>query len=236
MLEEKLKAGILTYHSMFGKVQQGRLVSDISDYVHEYELDILLGPEWLFMPETRLYSKEEKQDIVKGLAEKTKTRDTLIIPGSIMWEDDKFFYNTAPIISKGKLIGEQHKWTDGGSKMKACTRSCSKPKYKDFDNPRDVFKWRDYRIGVEICADMGELYHHLEKSELPFLDFYFLVSDGVLISKYEQEIPLKLNGYGLNSDGEGLTIVLRRGKGRFDMQFPKKELKDLKIYELTWEK
>ncbi len=236
MLEEKLKAGILTYPTIWGKTQQGRLVSDIADYVHEYELDILLGPEWLFMPETRLYSKKEKEDIIQGLAEKTKTRDTLIIPGSIMWEDDKFFYNTAPIISKGKLIGEQHKWTDGGSKMKACFRNCSKPKYKDFDNPRDIFKWRKYRIGVEICADMGGLQNHLETLGLPFLDLYFLVSDGVLITGYKQDIPLRLNGYGLNSDGEGLAIVLKKEKGRFDMPDHKKELKDLKIYELTWER
>jgi len=236
MLEKKLKAGIMTGYKTFEKTPQGKLVSDISDYIHEYDLDILLGPEWLFMPEKRLYTKEEKKEILEEIAEKTKTRDTLIIPGTILWEDDKFFYNTAPIISEGKLKGEQHKWSDGGSRMKAFFRNCSKPKYKCFDKPRDVFKWRDYRLGIEICADMGCLIKYLEESELPFLDLYFVVSDGVLITKYENEIPIRLNGYALNSNWEGLSIVLKRGKGRFDMIFPKPNLDEIKVYELTWEK
>ncbi len=61
MLEEKLKAGILTRFTMFGNTPQCQLVSKISSYINEHVLDILLGPESLFMPEKRLYSKEEKE-------------------------------------------------------------------------------------------------------------------------------------------------------------------------------
>lgn len=236
MLEEKLQAGILTYSSICGKVPQGRLVSDIADYVNDNELDILLGPEWLFMPETRLYSKKEKEGIIEELAEKTKTRDTLIIPGSIMWEDDTFFYNTAPIISQGKLIGEQHKYTDGGSKTKATFRNCSKPKYRDLEKKLDAFKWRNYRVGVEICSDMGKLLNSLEESCKPFLDLYFLVSDGCMITSYPKDMPVKDFGYGLNSDGDDLAIVLRREGRNFKTIDSEQEFKDIRIYELTWEK
>lgn len=236
MLEEKLKAGILTCFTVGGNVPQGRLVSDIVDYVHDYELDILLGPEWLFLPETRLYQKEEKEGIIKELAEKTKTRDTLIIPGSILWEDDTFFYNTAPIISQGNLIGEQHKWTDGGSKTKASFRNCSKPKYKDLEKKPDAFKWRNYRAGVEICSDMGRLLNSLEESCQPFLDLYFLVSDGCMITSYPKDMPVKDFGYGLNSDGDALAIILRREGRNFKPISSEQEFKGIRIYNLTWEK
>jgi len=230
MLEEKLTAGVMTYCSFIG-VEQDNLVDDIISYVHEYKLDILLGPEWFFMPKKRLYSKEEKDDIIDELADETKDRNTLVIPGSIMWEDEGFFYNTAYIISGGKIIGEQHKWEDGGSRNKAYDRGCKKPKYSDFGGP-SIFCWNGYSLGVEICADMGKLFNWLRCSNKPLLDLYFLASDGVLISQHKSDIPIKDQGYGLNSDGDGEAIVLKREGKNFEPVNTIKRLDDISIYEL----
>ena len=174
-------------------------------------MDIFLGPEWLFLPEERIYSKKEKEEIIDDIAEKTRDRDTLIIPGTIMWEDEEFFYNTSPLISKGRLIGETYKLGNGGSKDAAITdRGCKKKWHMDKflgNSPyqevnfrkehKGLFEWKGYRLGMEICCDKGYILDIRE----PHVDLYFLVSCGRGLEDGIGYLPIELGGYGLCSDG-----------------------------------
>lgn len=200
MLEEKLKAGIIVRDTNHG-FPQDSLVSEITHLIKDHNLDILLGPEWLFVPKERLYTKEEKENLIGSLIESSKGTDILIIPGSIMWHDEKFCYNAAPVISNGKLLGEYHKRQNGGTTDRAEERSCKKPRFegKEFG----IYPWNGLSIGIEICADKGELKRHLmkEKTE-PLLDLYFLVSCGCSLSKYDLP-PVKESGYALCAEGSG---------------------------------
>lgn len=202
MLEEKLKAGIIVRETNHG-FPQDNLVSDITHLIKDHSLDILLGPEWLFVPENRLYKKEEKENLLGNLVESSKGTGTLIIPGSIMWYDEQFCYNVAPVISNGKLLGEYHKRLDGGTIDMARDRKCKKPWFegKEFG----IYQWNGLSIGIEICADKGELQAHLTKEKLDeSLDLYFLVSCGSNLSEYYLP-PVKESRYALCAEGNAPT-------------------------------
>lgn len=206
MLEKKLKAGVLLENTEFGVPQEG-IVSDVINYVNKYNLDIFLGPEWLFVPKQRLYSESEKENMVNELLSGTKERSTLIIPGTIMWEDEKYYYNSAPVISGGELLGEYYKILSGGTHGRAHARHCEKTWYGG--KGPGLYTWRDYAIGVEICADHGLLKEKLDKNEDPLLDLYFLSSCGALLCS--SWTPVKPLGYGLCSDGwKHASEVLQR--------------------------
>lgn len=234
MLEEKLIAGILLKDTNDG-VKQDNLVKKIAHYVKDYNLDIFLGPEWLFVPKERLYSSLEKDELVKNLTGTTRDSDALVIPGSIIWYDNKHCYNATPIISKGELLGTYHKRADGGTTQIAEDRYCKKKlsKGKEFG----VYNWRGYSLGVEICADQGDLYDWIKKKKLPLLDFYFLLSCGALLDR--TDIPVKEGGYGLYSDGfDKESQVVKRSISAYQFSFEeiKRKCKKegcLDIYELV---
>ncbi|MBM3199306.1 hypothetical protein FJZ53_00090 [Candidatus Woesearchaeota archaeon] len=255
MLEEKIKAGLILEPTGGKELQKENLAEEIVRHVRNHDLDILLGPEWLFLPQGRMYNEQEKNQIISYISENIKSTDALIIPGTIMWENNTHVHNTAPIIQKG-TIREVHKFSDGGTKYTAKLRGCNKPKYKNFDDPK-TFKWRDYKIGIEICSDMGLLIRPLQNKYLKdtgqkywipqmmeeecFLDFYFLVSSGIAISGDRDAIPLRKGGYGLNSNGNIIpeSMVLRREQKGFtfpqctySQKWPDTQLA-IEIYELT---
>lgn len=200
MLEKKLKAGIIVRDTNHGFPQEN-LVPEMTHLIRDPNLDILLGPEWLFVPKDRLYTKEEKENLIETLVESSKGTNTLIIPGSIMWHDENFCYNAAPVISNGNLLGEYHKRLDGGTADMARDRKCKKPRFegKEFG----IYLWNGLSIGIEICADKGELQVHLTKKKLDdSLDLYFLASCGCNLSKYYLP-PVKESGYALCAEGNG---------------------------------
>lgn len=208
MLKEKLKAGIIARNTGSDNLSQEGLLEEIIESIREHELDIFLGPEWLFLPKDRLYTKEEKYAISSKLADISKERNTLIIPGSIMWFDEKHFYNTSPIIAEGRVLGEYHKHSDCGSSLRADKRGYGHLGYR-YGNKFERCLWRGYNLGVEICADRGELASFLKtRPDEPLLDLYFLVSCGPYLPN---DVPVKNLRYGLCSNGGNLkTEVLRR--------------------------
>lgn len=241
MLEKKLKAGILVEGAK-KHTDKDVLIQNIVEYIDKHQLNIFLGPEWLFLPKNRFYSEAEKDDVIMGLAQKTSNMDTLIIPGSIMWEDKESYYNAVPIIYRGTLIGESHKDCDGGTEDRAKERFCKKKRYRPrdyknademFDRTRDgVFKWGEYGIGVEICCDQGHIKTGLKISNL---DFYFLVSCGQGI--IEKFLPIRKEGYALCSEGHGkyTQVFWKNKKGRLEQLEPKNKTKNTppKSFSLT---
>lgn len=194
--KEKLKVGIFIAYTP--REEQEGLASKITDCINKNSLDVFLGPEWLFVPHNRLYSRQEKEEIITKISEATKEKDTLIIPGSIMWYDKVSFYNTAPVISGGKLLGEYNKRLDGGTTELAAQRNWIFGS-AELGNKDGIYQWRKYRVGVEICADHGLLKKSLVEQKQPMLDLYLLSSCGILI--YASTLPIRDGGYGLCSDG-----------------------------------
>lgn len=208
MTEEKLKAGIIARNTGSDNLSQEGLLEEIIESIHKYNLDIFLGPEWLFLPKDRIYTKEEKETIISRLADTSKGRNTLIIPGSIMWFDENIFYNSSPIIAEGRVLGEYYKHLDCGSSFRAYRRGYTDKEYFR-GNGFERHKWGGLNISLEICADRGELARFLKtRPDEPLLDLYFLVSCGPYLPK---DIPVKNLGYGLCSNGDNLkTEVLKR--------------------------
>ncbi|MDP2906994.1 MAG: hypothetical protein Q8O03_03570, partial [Nanoarchaeota archaeon] len=129
MVKKTLKAGIIARNTGSDNLSQEGLLEEIINSIHEDKLDIFLGPEWLFLPKDRLYTKEEKENITSKLADTSKERNTLIIPGSIMWFDENKFYNTSLIIAEGRVLGEYNKHLDCGSSLRAHKRGYGNKEY-----------------------------------------------------------------------------------------------------------
>ncbi|MCG2718180.1 MAG: hypothetical protein L6408_05020 [Nanoarchaeota archaeon] len=198
MLEEKLRVGINVRYTSSGVDQEG-LIDEIVGQIEKHDLDIYLGPEFLFMFErniTHIYDEKEKGLIFGEIAERTKHRDSLIIPGSMVWHDEKYLYNTAPIISEGK-IQEYHKKADGGTALHAEFRNCKLGVFMKGD--LGFFDWKDFKFGLSICADRMDISNFIINNDVPLLDFYMLTSCGcTLLTNY---VPVRLGGFGLCSDG-----------------------------------
>ena len=106
-----------------------------------------------------------------------------------------------PIISNGQLLGEYYKELDGGSSRRAfnlgkCNKSFCRKREENFS----VYKWKNRRIGTEICIDHGNLKNKIDKGQEEPVDLYFLASCGVSLSRLR--IPLKDKGFALCSNGE----------------------------------
>jgi len=199
MLEKKLKVGMMCKRTGLG-VRQDDLVDKMAKQIDKYELDIFLAAEWIFMHKDKIYTKQEKEDTIGDLCFKTRDTHTLIIPGSIMWFDDDFSYNAAPIISNGKILGEDYKKTDAGSTFHTEERGCKKPYYDARSKEKKkLFEWETYRFGVDICADIGNVKDLINKNE-DLLDFYFLISCGLTLSRFDVR-PIKYKRYALCCNG-----------------------------------
>lgn len=192
----ELKAGVLLEKTSQGTSQDG-LVRSICDIVNSNDLDIFIGPEWLFLPKDRFYTKKEKDLIIEELIEGIDNPDALIIPGTIMWEDEQYFYNAAPAISGKRILMQQHKYYSGGSDGKAYFHNCSKLRFKREEIKTK--KWSGLSFGIDICMDRGLLYHSLKNPGKNLLDLYFLVSCAAP-PKWEP-LPLKQGRYFLHAEG-----------------------------------
>lgn len=200
--KEVLNAGVLLKRTAKGIEDHNGLLEEMKICIEKHNLDILLGPEWLFLYKDRLYPKEGKNGLLAKIAEISKGRDTLIIPGTVMWFAGMGFYNTAPVISNGQILGEYNKKEDGGSSNIAKRRQCKRKEFRP-GKEDGLYKWKDYNIGIEICADAGILWHHLSFQKRPLLDFYFLPSCGHYCCK--NTLPIKTGGYALTADGNKET-------------------------------
>lgn len=131
-------------------------------------LDALIAPEWALMDcqkSAHPYTREEKDSIIEDLLAHSEGSEMLIFPGTMVYYNRNAICNLLPIIRNGKIVYMYHKKRNGGD-------SVFKPdKQVDFrpgEEP-NVFKLDGYRIGIEICADSGNL----------FYDTYYAGEDGV---------------------------------------------------------
>lgn len=229
-MSDELITGILADETWKGSKQEG-LKEKIASMIEEYELDIFLGPEYLFMPEQRIYTRSEKEEICQYFADKSKETGCLIIPGTIMWQYEDHFYNTTPIIYNGNVV-EKHKSIDAGDSDLAKERGCQKALFTD--NTQNIVEWNGLKIGLEICREAGKL------PESAKLDIYVLVAAGLSLDgylydyrNYGFELPVKEGKYALNSNGSQLSeSQVYQKKGRENKVISSTKEGNISIYRL----
>ncbi len=156
--------------------------------------EILLAPEYNFLPITGPVTENEKADMLNRLVSASNGKDTLLFPGTIVWKDDKGkMHNTAPVIYDGELLLEYDKMRDGGEAWIASRHQLT-PNYGD---KQGTFTWKGSSCGLEICADHA--YSVLKDGNINDLDFHFIVSCGMDI--HRDKIAAKKGGYVMICDG-----------------------------------
>lgn len=198
-------AGLIEMNTEQGVAQDG-LVAKIAKAIKLNNLDICVGPEWMLLPprNSALPTAAEKDNVIDELIERTKTLDCLIIPGTIMWRGDSLFYNAAPVIYGGKLIGMQYKKRDGGDTYNAEKRGCKKPMYQQ--GGVNILSWKDRRLGIDICADFNNVGLKLTAQKEQLLDLYFLVSCGMALGQ-NSYVPLKPKGIAMCCDADNSSVM-----------------------------
>ncbi len=169
--------------------------------------DIIACPEWglFFCKEGRpqLTCTEEKEDLVARLCDLSSNKRQLILPGTMMWQQEGTkISNTLPIVGNGKYYGDHHKHTDGGSEQAIKNTGLKKWKLKRAKEYCATFKWEGLDVATEICADVGYLKY------LPFkLDLQFLLACGLRHSI--SDLHLKRKGFGLGINGLGIANKIK---------------------------
>lgn len=216
-----LKVGLIRTDTEDRKIDRKSLVNS---YLEKEDLDVLVGPEYSFFLE-KPATKDEFEKALKELAEKSRGKKTLLLPGTFLWQDERNnMYNTLPVVQDGKLVfsyDKKHDGGDGGIAKKFNMRYAT-------GNGKGVFEWQGMRIGVEICADHGDLREGGEKQ----LDLQILVSAGM--SLFDYSIVLKDYGYALRCDGSSPSVEVRQKKADKIEKLEPSKVQDhtLFIYEL----
>lgn len=143
--------------------------------------DVVIAPEWFFVPKGRFYSEREYRTLVKKLRETSKGFSGLIVPGTIAWKDGEGNYrNTALALSNGRILKEYDKRHDGDDHSFASRRGI---RWKA-GGTDSLFTWRGLRVGLEVCRDhrvAGLLWDLTERGQ-PMVDLQLVVSAGVPVS------------------------------------------------------
>ena len=159
--------------------------------------DIYAGPEYLFAPQ-KPYTEQQKNQILQRF--KDISEGKLIMPGTIAWTpDNQHWMNTLYAIADGEIIHQYSKETD----------STDSHFYKDFKygtvkeqkNTKNVFDWRDLKIGTEICRDHGHgrLKKYMEKNAINSVDMQVILANNGTLSK--KQFGIRDSGLVMLVDG-----------------------------------
>lgn len=140
--------------------------------------DILMAPEWLFVPKGRFHSESEMQEIVRELVAMSKGNKTLMVPGTIAWVDNSgAYHNTALAIEDGKILKRYDKRNDGDDEDFAKNHGATYAR----GETDSLFQWKGRTVALEICRDHGDARARwdLEEKGQPTVDLQLVVSNGV---------------------------------------------------------
>jgi hypothetical protein len=173
--------------------------------------DVTLAPEWMFVPTRGVSMSRAAYDtLVAKLCALTEGDDRLLVPGTLPWHDDNGgYHNTAVAISNGKVIATLDKMGDGDDVEIA--QSAGKT-YAPGEGGCAVFRWRNMRVGLEICRDHGDarLRRHLLGNADERVDVQLVVSSGV----WFQHAAVGNGGCVLVAQGDGPHETVRHDGGR----------------------
>lgn len=189
----ELQVGMMAERTYWDHPGEGRLESLLKVLETQPDLDILLAPEWYLLPaEGGMYSLDDFQKIKASLEERTRSKELLLIPGSLAWLEKGEYRNTALVISHGKTILTYSKRANGGDRVFA---KCQGVSFLPGDE-KGLFRWRDFSCGIEICRDHG----YLKREDwVRNLDLQFLISNGG--SPADFLVALRPGGFIFYCDG-----------------------------------
>lgn len=177
-----------------------RRFKDAIEQSLQYGLDILVGPEYAFAPNVPL-SSNEKNTLYDYFESMTSKYETLVLPGSCVWESQGNYTNSMPVFVQGQCIYDYDKWFNEGENSIA----------KHFGlkinqgNTPGVLSYKGLIVGLEICADHGK--GILEENNISDLDLHIISSCGMDIKS--SKVVSRIGGYVLHTDGSshGQTAV-----------------------------
>lgn len=187
--------------------------------------DVLVGPEFLFYDCTKPYTEHQKEEAIRKMIGGIANRDMLVIPGTFIWHRDGKLFNSAPIITGGRLAGEYFKkkpWTD---EKVAARHGCDfMPGHED----GNIFRWEGMNIGLEICMDHEKGILSARKTPV---DIHVITACGETIEK--EKVAARDRGYVVLSDGwEMKTRVALNRRGMLHDIEPCGRSDNAKIYEV----
>jgi len=158
--------------------------------IYDDSIDILLAPEWFLNASGRAFSKSEFEDLEFRITDLSSIYpDKLLIPGSVVWHQNNYLFNTAFISSFGKTQ-KYFKKTSGGDSI---WENSSEIKFFPHYN-QGKFAWKNYNVGLEICAD------HEIKTLKEDLNFAFDLQ--IVIS-----CSMSLRDYAITVVDKGLVMI-----------------------------
>lgn len=188
---QPLKVGIVAARTSCNGTDTNRIKDVILAAARTGSYDIILAPEYSFLPESGPLTKKELDRHLYDFKDASRT-GSLIIPGTFVWNMDGTMLNSCFAYHKGKETLCYHKRKDGGD-----TKIASKYNLKaQFGKLPGYTDWEGFRIGVEICEDSGTLY----KSDIDDRDIVFLISCGIS-SMGDSIKSTRKGGYVIVADG-----------------------------------
>lgn len=167
-------------------------------------LDLLVGPEWLFVPRHFVHTAAEFQAIQKTIERASVGSKTLIAPGTIVWKEQRIYRNSLLAIANGETLHIHDKGSAGGD---ASLARAGKATWRPGNAP-EIFHWehqgRVYRVGLEICADhMSRSLFNATREYDPVrpVDLHILASSGA--GALRRDIALAIDPGGLFVSNNG---------------------------------
>lgn len=185
-----MKAVLIKQKSLPG-IPRRSPIERIEETINQYNPDLIVAPEYFMNNERRIYTREEKEGLVKRIADVSGGR--LIVPGTILWQEDGLMRNTAVAVSEGKVLAEHDKSTNGGDTLIAQIYGLSVLYGKC---NACMFQWRDLDVGLEICVEHGL---ELLKEKGKKVDLQIVPAHGGVLRK--ESICLKNKRYAIACDG-----------------------------------
>ncbi len=164
----------------------------IIDVAKKGKYDILVDFYNSLYTDINILSAEEKDSIVKKIAQETRDIDSLIILGTTLFKKDGNLFSSNPIIYKGNSL-EYFRKKIGTDWFRVASKNGLNPVKGKQGN---VLNWKGWRIGFENCKDIGELKRYLLQSGQAPVDLQ-------LISAYNY----------LNMGGPSVEDIAARDKG-----------------------
>lgn len=181
----------------------------ISEAIDLYTPDLIVAPEYFLNNEKRIYTRQEKEGLVQRIAD--ISGDRLIVPGTILWQEDGLMRNTAVAVSEGKVLAEHDKSIDGKDGIIAESYKLS-PFYGKWETC--MFKWNGLKVSLEICAEHMEGLQRKEgkKPNIQIVPAYGADMDS-------STMHVKNKGYAILCDGQRprMSEVRRRNSLFYSM-------------------
>lgn len=221
-----MKAALIRQKSHPSIIRRNPL-EKIAETIEMHNPDLIVAPEYFMNNEKRIYTRQEKDELVQKVADIAE--DRLVVPGTVLWQEDGLMRNTAVAVSNGKVLAEHDKSIDGKDGVLAESYGLS-PFYGKLE--ACMFKWKGLKVSLEICAEHMEALQKKKgrKPNLQIVPAYGAYMDN-------STMLVKNKGYAILCDGQRprMCEVRRRNSlfySMYDHVIDEGDYDDVYIYSL----